>query len=707
MYDILFKDSWVEFMYLDSLNKEQLEAVKTTEGPLLVLAGAGSGKTKVLTTRVAYLIDELGISPDSILAITFTNKAAKEMKERVIKMLGPIGYQIQISTFHSFGLTILKDHYDKLGYDKNFTILDSDDSLTVVKKILKDMDKDPKQYSPKAIRNRISSAKNELMEPEELSKFSNNEIDELVVNVYKKYKNKLRTNNSLDFDDLLMLPITLFRSNPDILKNYQDKFKYVLIDEYQDTNEAQYLLTKMISARYKNICVVGDNDQSIYSFRGSNYKNILNFEKDYKDAKVIMLERNYRSTKQILDVANDVIKKNTLRKDKNLWTDADGGEKVIYHRAENEKDEAFFVKCQIEELRKTAPLSEIAVLYRTNAQSRNMEEALLKDNIPYKVVGSMYFYKRKEIKDLLSYLNVIYNSNDDISLLRVINVPKRGIGAKTLENLNIKSNLMGQTLYDAIDSGKELEFKKIIEDIKSVRDNMSLTELVTYVLEKSGMKAELENENTLEAEVRLENLEEFKSITKNFEEDRGIVSLEEFLMELSLVADIEEHKNNTDVVTLMTVHSAKGLEFDNVFVIGLEEGIFPHANSIDDFNQLEEERRLCYVAITRARKKLWLVNAKRRTIFGMDSMNPASRFLKEIDNNLLISDEKEDTFVPKIIKKNMIDVNADYNIGDKVVHDTFGHGIVVSVDKSILTIAFPHPVGIKKLMKGHKSIKKI
>ncbi len=694
-------------MYLDNLNKEQIEAVKTTEGPLLVLAGAGSGKTKVLTTRVAYLIDELGISPDSILAITFTNKAAKEMKERVIKMLGPIGYQIQISTFHSFGLTILKDHYDKLGYDKNFTILDSDDSLTVVKKILKDMDKDPKQYSPKAIRNRISSAKNELIEPEELSKFSNNEIDELVVNVYKKYKNKLRTNNSLDFDDLLMLPITLFRNNPDILKNYQDKFKYVLIDEYQDTNEAQYLLTKMISARYKNICVVGDNDQSIYSFRGSNYKNILNFEKDYKDAKVIMLERNYRSTKQILDVANNVIKRNTLRKDKNLWTDADGGEKVIYHRAENEKDEAFFVKCQIETLRKTVPLSEIAVLYRTNAQSRNMEEALLRDNIPYKVVGSMYFYKRKEIKDLLCYLNVIYNSNDDISLLRVINVPKRGIGAKTIENLNIQSNLLNQTLYETIDSGKELEFKKIIEDIKSVKDNMSLTELVTYVLEKSGMKAELENENTLEAEVRIENLEEFKSITKNFEEERGIVSLEEFLMELSLVADIEEHKNNTDVVTLMTVHSSKGLEFDNIFVIGMEEGIFPHSNSIDDFNQVEEERRLCYVAITRARKKLWLVNAKRRTIFGMDSMNPVSRFLKEIDNSLLISDEKEDIFVPRIIKKNMIDINADYNVGDKVVHDTFGHGIVVSVDKSILTIAFPHPVGIKKLMKGHKSIKKV
>ena len=694
-------------MYLENLNKEQLEAVKTTEGPLLVLAGAGSGKTKVLTTRVAYLIDELGLSPDSVLAITFTNKAAKEMKERIMKILGPIGYQIQISTFHSFGLTILKEHYDKLGYDKNFTILDSDDSLTVVKKILKDMDKDPKQYSPKAIRNRISSAKNELMEPEELSKFSNNEIDELVINVYKKYRDKLRTNNSLDFDDLLMLPITLFRNNPDILKVYQERFKYVLIDEYQDTNEAQYLLTKMISAKYKNICVVGDNDQSIYSFRGSNYRNILNFEKDYKDAKIIMLERNYRSTKQILDVANSIIKKNTLRKDKNLWTDVDGGEKVIYHHAENEKDEAFFVKCQIEQLRKNVPLSEIAVLYRTNAQSRNMEEALLRDNIPYKVVGSMYFYKRKEIKDLLSYLNVIYNSNDDISLLRVINVPKRGIGAKTIENLNIQSNLLNQSIYNTIESGKELEFKKIIEDIKNSKDNMSLTELVTYVLEKSGMKAELENENTLEAEVRLENLEEFKSITKNFEEERGIVSLEEFLMELSLVADIEEHKNNTDVVTLMTVHSAKGLEFDNVFVIGMEEGIFPHANSLDDFNQLEEERRLCYVAITRARKKLWLVNAKRRTIFGMDSMNPASRFLKEIDSELLFSDVKEDVFVPKIIKKNMIDANADYNIGDKIIHDTFGHGIVVSVDKSVLTIAFPHPTGIKKLMKGHKSIKKV
>ena len=692
---------------LENLNKEQLEAVKTTEGPLLVLAGAGSGKTKVLTTRVAYLIDELGITPESILAITFTNKAAKEMKDRIFKMLGTVAYQIQISTFHSFGLTILKEHYEKLGYDKNFTILDSDDSSTVVKKILKDMDKDPKKYSYKAIRNKISSAKNELMEPEDLEKFSTNEMDELVVNVYKKYKEKLKTNNSVDFDDLLMLPITLFRKYPEVLKFYQDRFKYILIDEYQDTNEAQYLLTKMISAKYKNICVVGDNDQSIYSFRGSNYKNILNFEKDYNNAKVIMLERNYRSTKQILDVANCIIKKNTLRKDKNLWTDNETGEKVKYHRAENEKDEAFYVKCQIEELKKTEKLSEIAVLYRTNAQSRNMEEALLKENIPYKVIGSMYFYKRKEIKDLLSYLNVIYNSNDDISLLRVINVPKRGIGAKTIENLSIQADLLNQSIYSTIEAGKELEFKKIIEDIKANKDNMSLTELVDYVLDKSGMRKEFEDENTLDSEVRLENLEEFKSITKNFEEERGIVSLEDFLMEISLVADVEEHKNNTEVVTLMTIHSAKGLEFDNVFVIGLEEGIFPHTNCLNDFNEVEEERRLCYVSITRARKKLWLINAKRRTIYGMDSMNPPSRFIKEIDNELLESDAKEENIMPKIVKKNMIDTNADYNMGDKIKHDTFGLGVIVGIDKSILTIAFPHPIGIKKLMKGHKSIKKI
>lgn len=693
-------------MILDNLNKEQIEAVKYIDGPLLVLAGAGSGKTKVLTTRVAYLVDEIGIDPKSILAITFTNKAAKEMKERVTGILGSIAYQIQISTFHSFGLTILKEYYKELGYDKNFTILDSDDSLTVVKKILKDMDKDPKTYNPKNIRNKISSAKNELMYANEYSKFSNNEFDEVVVNVYRKYQEKLQINNSLDFDDLLMLPIILFRIHPEVLNKFQEKFKYILIDEYQDTNEAQYILVKMISDKYKNICVVGDNDQSIYSFRGSNYKNILNFEKDYKNAKVIMLERNYRSTKQILDVANNVIKNNKLRKDKNLWTDNNKGDIVVYHRSLNEQDEAYYVKNKIEELRRTEPLNQIAVLYRTNAQSRNIEEALLKDNIPYKVVGSIYFYKRREIKDLLAYLSVIYNSHDDISLLRVINVPKRGIGSKTIENLELQANLLGQSIYDTINSGKELQFKRIIEDIKIHQDNMSLTELVDYILDKSGMRAELEQEGNLEAEVRMENLEEFKSITKNFEEEKGIVSLGEFLSELSLVSDVEEYKNNTDVVTLMTVHAAKGLEFNNVFVVGMEEGIFPHKNSLDDYNQIEEERRLFYVAITRAKARLWLINSKRRTLYGMDNSNPISRFIKEIDDNLLIKETLDDDV--KIIKKeNMIDEGAEYTVGCKIKHDTFGIGIVVSIDRSIVTIAFPHPIGIKKLMKGHKSIKKI
>ena len=691
---------------LENLNEQQLEAVKHVDGPLLVLAGAGSGKTKVLTTRIAYLVSEIGISPEEILAITFTNKAAKEMKERVIKTLGPLAYKIQISTFHSFGLTILKSYYNYLGYKKNFTILDSDDSLTVVKKILKDMNKDPKIYNPKNIRNRISSAKNELMSPEELDKFTNNDIDELVVNVYKKYQEKLKVNNSLDFDDLLMLPINLFRTNPNILMEYQEKFKYILIDEYQDTNEAQYILTKMISAKYKNICVVGDNDQSIYSFRGSNYKNILNFEKDYKDAKVIMLERNYRSTKNILDIANCVIKNNKLRKDKNLWTDVSSNEKPIYHRALNEQDEAFFVKDEIEKIKDKEPLSEIAVLYRTNAQSRNMEEALLKANIPYKVVGSIYFYKRKEIKDLLSYLNVIYNSNDDVSLLRIINVPKRKIGAKTIDNLEKEASILGQSVYETITSGKELEFKNLIEDIKLKKDNMSLTELVDYILDKTGMKEELESEHTLESEVRLENLEEFKSITKTFEEEKGLVSLEEFLDELSLVSDVEEYKNNTDVVTLMTVHSSKGLEFNNVFVIGMEEGIFPHNNSLEDSSDIEEERRLFYVAVTRAKKNLWLVNSKRRMLYGMDSANPVSRFIKEIDEDLLIKDSTDEEF--KIFKKeNIINSNEEYNIGEKIKHDTFGIGVIVSVDKSILSIAFPHPIGIKKLMKGHKSIKKL
>ena len=618
-------------MELLGYNDKQKEAILKTDGPILVIAGAGSGKTKVLTTKIAYLVEN-GIPTDNILAITFTNKAAKEMKDRVINMLVSEAYEIRISTFHSFGVYLMQRHYDELGYQKNFTILDSDDSLTIIKRIMKDLNIDPKEYNPRAIRNAISSAKNELISALEYEKYASDNFSQKVLEVYTKYEQKLLINNSLDFDDLLFLPIKLFRTKPEILKYYQEKYQYILVDEYQDTNEAQYILIKMLSAKNRNICVVGDESQSIYSFRGSNYRNILNFEKDYKDCTTILLEQNYRSTSTILDSANDVIKNNKHRKDKKLWTENCIGEKIEYYKAQDEKDEANYVVKNIENLiDNNTNKSEIAVLYRTNAQSRVMEEALLKSNIPYKVVGSFYFYNRKEIKDLICYLKLIYNKYDDISLQRIINTPKRGIGEKTIENLQKKSQENNICMYDAIDSGKELTFKNIIEEIISIKDNYSLTELVDIVLDKSGMKQELESEKSIESEIRLENLEEFKSITKAFEEKNGLISLEDFLTEISLVSDVTEHKNETDVVTLMTVHSAKGLEFENVFLIGMEEGIFPHNNSFESSEAIEEERRLCYVAITRAKKRLWLVNANHRLIYGTDNFNKPSRFIEEIN----------------------------------------------------------------------------
>lgn len=693
-------------MMLEQLNDMQKKAVTCTEGPLLVLAGAGSGKTKVLTTRIAYLINEKNVDPSSILAITFTNKAANEMKDRVIKLIGNIGYSMKISTFHSFGLSILKEHCDLLGYSKNFTIIDSDDSMTLIKKIVKDLNLDSKIFNPKMIRNKISGAKNELMDPAEYVRFANTDMEEKIVSVYERYQKRLKLNNSFDFDDLLMLPIKLLKENPDVLKQYQEKFKYVMVDEYQDTNQAQYILTKMMSAKYKNICVVGDNDQSIYMFRGANYRNILNFEKDYKNTSVILLEENYRSTKNILDVANSIIKNNKSRKDKTLWTNNDDGLKIKYHRSSNEKDESFYVAGEIKKLLNNGvPLSEIAVLYRANAQSRNIEEVLLRDNIPYKVVGAFYFYNRKEIKDLIAYLKLIYNHNDDNSLTRIINVPKRGIGLKAIENLNTKAMLEEKSLYDSLSTQKELDFKRLIDDLSKKSETMSLTELVDCILNDSKMKEELELEKTIESEVRLENLEEFKSITKSFEESKGIVSLGEFLEEISLVSDVEEYKNNTNVVTLMTIHSAKGLEFDNVFLIGMEEGLFPHANCLNDAEELEEERRLCYVAVTRARKRLWLVNARSRMLYGKESYNMQSRFIDEIDKeNLDIdSDTEEKTFD----RSSMIDESIDYKPGDKVIHDIYGEGVVIEVKSSILTIAFSHKYGIIKIMKGHKSLKKV
>jgi len=706
-YDIIDKDKGGNM--IENLNDRQQEAVVTIDIPLLVIAGAGSGKTRVLTTKIAYLIQEIGVAPSNILAITFTNKAAKEMKERVVNLLGPMAYQIQISTFHSFGLQIVRENYELLGYKKEFTILDSDDSLLIIKKILKDMDLDTKIYNPRAIRNRISSAKNEMMTPSDLEKFSYSDYDNKVIEVYREYQSKLEKNNSLDFDDLLLKPIELFNNNSDVLGKYQEKYQYILIDEYQDTNEVQYKLTKLLGQKSKNICVVGDESQSIYAFRGSNYRNILNFEHDYPESKIILLEQNYRSTKTILNAANDVIKNNKQRKDKNLWTDNEVGDKIIYHKSSDEKDESKYVTTEITKLIDSGvSLNDIVVLYRTNAQSRNIEEAMLHANIPYKVIGSFYFYNRKEIKDLIAYLRLIYNSDDDVSLTRIINSPKRGIGAKTMEQLALKASISGISIYDTIDSGKELKFKELISSLKKESESLSLTELVDKVLDETGLRKELESEGTLEAEARLENLEEFKSITKTFEDVNGIVSLSDFLSEISLVADIEEHKNNDDVVTLMTMHSAKGLEFKYVFVIGMEEGIFPHSRCLDSNDELEEERRLCYVAITRAKKKLWLVSAKRRVLYGLDSINPTSRFVREIGDEYIEKEEVNNIFAKSSNNiYNNIDSTANYKPGDKIVHDTFGEGVIVSVEKSILTIAFPHPIGIKMLMKGHKSIRKV
>ena len=697
-------------MNLENLNKEQKKAILYNEGPLLILAGAGSGKTKVLTTKIAYLIKEKGISPYEILAITFTNKAAKEMKERVENLIGEEARFIQISTFHSFGLRLLRENCKDLGYEPNFVIMDSDDSLVIVKKIMKDLNYDIKQFSPKAVKNKISSCKNELMTPNDYEKYVAGDFDQVILDVYRKYEEKLKISNAVDFDDLLLLPIKLFRKHKDILEMYQNRYKYILIDEYQDTNEAQYILSKMISAKYKNICVVGDADQAIYGFRGANYKNILNFEKDYPNALSIKLEQNYRSTKNILDAANCVIRNNQSRKEKNLWSTKGDGEKVTYYRAYDQLDEAHQVASFIKKIQDSGKsLSQVAILYRTNAQSRVMEEELLKDSIPYHIVGGLSFYSRKEIKDLLAYLKLIYNEKDDVSLLRVINTPKRGIGLKTIQALQTRADINNSSLFEAIDGGKEQSFKDLILSLKKVAETVSLTELIDKVLDASGIRRELEAEKSIEAEVRLENLKEFKSITKAFEERLGLVSLEDFLYEISLVNDKDEYSEAKDKVSLMTVHSVKGLEFDIVFVIGLEEGIFPHMNSLYSSYDVEEERRLCYVAITRAREKLYLFNARRRVLFGNEQINPPSRFLGEIDKDLL-----ETNMVARKESEKKIDVNSvlrnedvDYQIGDYVVHEHFGRGKVVDVTNSLVTVAFPLPFGVKKLLKNHKSLAKI
>lgn len=690
-----------------TLNDKQLEAVNHTEGPCLVLAGAGSGKTRVLTERIIKLIDD-GVSPYNILAITFTNKAAKEMRVRVQNKIGDVANSIFIGTFHSFGLRILRENYDAIGYSSNITILDTDDTKSLIKRILKENSFDPADYDIKHIISKISSAKNDGISPLEFSKLFLNEHDKVIGLVYEKYLKLLKENNSVDFDDLLLKPVEIFKKRKDILEKYQERFRYILVDEYQDTNSIQYELCKMLAKKYNNIFVVGDANQSIYSWRNADYRNILNFEKDYKNAHVVLLEENYRSTNTILKAANSVIKNNNEGTKLNLWTSIGDGEKVEYIRVEDEIKESSFVINKIKELVSEGySYSDFAVLYRTNAQSRTVEEAFVRNNIPYNIIGSYYFYNRKEIKDLIAYLNLIYNTNDSVSLERVINTPKRGIGTKTIDNIREKANMNDISLFDAIDSGKELEFKKLILEFIEDSKTMNLSDLIEDVLVKTGLRREYELDKSIESDTKVENLNEFKSLAVNFE-DNGIYDLSTFLENIMLVSDKGQYAEDDNNVNIMTLHSAKGLEFNIVFILGMEEGIFPHSRSFESAKELEEERRLCYVGITRAKKKLYLLSARTRTLYGRTSGTIESRFIKEIDPTLInIKNESVKKDENKKVSNMYSNKTVDgLKAGDTVIHTIFGEGVIIKISGDIATIAFKYGVGIKSIAANHKYLSK-
>ncbi|RED57535.1 DNA helicase PcrA [Cohnella lupini] len=643
---------------INKLNPKQKEAAIATNGPLLIMAGAGSGKTRVLTHRIAYLISKRLAAPWSILAITFTNKAAREMQERVAKLIGPSGKDIWVSTFHSMCVRILRKDIERIGFGSNFSILDSTDQLSVIRNVMKDNNIDTKQIEPKAVQGAIGAAKNELVNPQQYEQRQGDYFQSIVSKVYTQYQRRLKANNSLDFDDLLLLAIQLFKDVPEVLEFYQNKFKYIHVDEYQDTNKAQYTLCKMLAEKHHNICVVGDSDQSIYRWRGADITNILNFEADYPEAQSILLEQNYRSTSNILDAANAVIKNNMGRKAKNLWTDQNGGDKITVYQGDSEHEEGYFIAGEIRKNRQNArKYGDHAILYRTNAQSRVVEEILIKSEIPYQIVGGIKFYDRKEIKDILSYLRLISNPDDDNSLNRVVNEPKRGLGdttmtkvreeatrkgISTLKLLNEGDGLLGDGLYHLdIQSRAKIalsQFRDLINNLSAMVEYLSVTELTEKLLEMTEYRLELQRENSLESKSRLENIEEFLSVTQEFEKRNEDKSLISFLTELALVADIDsmddDDEDGGDAVILMTMHSAKGLEFPVVFIVGMEEGLFPSSRSFMDTAEMEEERRLAYVGITRAEKKLYLTCARMRLLYGRTSTNAPSRFLEEIPNEL-------------------------------------------------------------------------
>ncbi|MFS0725937.1 DNA helicase PcrA [Paenibacillus sp. 1P07SE] len=775
---------------VSKLNERQREAVKATDGPLLIMAGAGSGKTRVLTHRIAYLIEKRRVAPWSILAITFTNKAAREMQERVSSLIGGMGGDVWVSTFHSMCVRLLRKDIDRIGYGSSFSILDSSDQLSVIRGIMKDQNIDTKKFEPKGIQAVISSAKNELIPPDRYEQKVGDYYQQIVANVYSAYQKRLKANNSLDFDDLIMKTIQLFTEVPEVLEFYQNKFRYIHVDEYQDTNRAQYMLCNMLADKHHNLCVVGDSDQSIYRWRGADITNILNFEEDYPEATTILLEQNYRSSSNILNAANAVIGQNTGRKPKKLWTDRGEGDPITVYMGDSEHDEGYFVTSEIQKNKRTGrKYADHAILYRTNAQSRVIEEILIKSEIPYQIVGGIKFYDRKEIKDLLAYLRLISNPDDDISLLRIVNVPKRGIGDTTMGKLAAEAAQRGISIFALLDQLDWLDvssrartalaaFKKMLDDLTRMVDYLSVTELTEKMLEMSEYKLELQRENTLESKARLENIDEFLSVTMEFENRNEDKTLVAFLTDLALIADIDTmdktedaEADNSDNVVLMTMHSAKGLEFPVVFIIGMEEGVFPHSRAFSDNEELEEERRLAYVGITRAEQQLFLTCARMRTLFGRTSANAPSRFLEEVPEELKApgtstsggiragfgarrsyaqepatgfgyrgaggrspsgSPSGRPGFGAAAAGAGGSTVRvttggaaaaasgsaaaaggagAGFGVGDKVSHGKWGTGTVVSVkgegNDMELQIAFPAPVGVKRLLAAFAPVTKV
>lgn len=735
------------------LNPQQAEAVINTEGPMLIMAGAGSGKTKVLTCRVANLLQK-GVRPYRILAITFTNKAAAEMRERVNNMSGPAAKDVWLFTFHAFCARFLRMEIDKLpGYGGNFAIYDTADTQNLIKQILKEMNLDDKRFQPSGILSRISNAKNALQDAAAFARQAGDFYEQKVADIYSRYEQKLQLNNALDFDDLLMLSIKLLQENKEVREKYQDRFDYLLVDEYQDTNHAQYLLTKFLAAKHRNICVVGDADQSIYGWRGADIQNILDFEKDYPDAKVIKLEQNYRSTQIILDAANAVIENNTGRKPKNLWTENKSGADIIYFQAVDERDEARFVIEQLQNLQRTEnkKLGDMAILYRTNTQSRIFEEMLIKSGISYNMVGGLKFYERKEIKDIIAYLRVIFNPADSLSLLRIINVPKRGIGDASLAKIQAYAAANNVSLFEAVSNAAAIDglssrfvsklddLAGIIFELMNLANEAPVEDLIDRVLRDTGYLEELENERTPQAQSRIDNLHELISVAQEFAASEEENNLENFLAHVALVSDIDDTELGEDAITLMTLHSSKGLEFPVVFLVGMEEGLFPHARTLMDETEIEEERRLCYVGITRAKEKLFLSSTKMRTIYGNTVTYPPSRFLQEIPARLVKTIKRQErfsalenfkqvsekysarpqkpastfnphSFMPQKPAAAAGGTGTRFNTGDRVSHSKWGEGMVVSVkdspDGQEVKVAFAG-AGVRSLLTKYAVLKKL